>query len=180
MLKNLNARERRLAGALAVIGFLLLNLIFLPKLIAFNRAGHQKSAELRAQVAAAEGWIAKRDYWNERKDWLEKAEPPLTAAREDSSAQLELLQTTARGFGLSILDIELLQLPPNAFYHAVGAKLTVKGPWEGLVRFVSGLQEPTLFDVIPHFSVKSADPPPNVLCELEIQRWFHSPETTTP
>jgi len=180
MLKNLNPREQRLALALGIVALLLVNLLLLPKLMAFTRAGHQKNAELQAQVAAAEGWIAKKDYWAERKDWLEKTEPTLNAAREDSATQLELLQKTARKFGLAITDIQLLQLDPVEFYQPVGARLTVAGPWSGLVQFVSGLQEPELFDVITRFSVKSDDPPPNVQCELEIQRWFHSPETANP
>jgi hypothetical protein len=180
MLKNLNPREQRLALALGAVLFLIVNLFFLPRLMAFNRVGHQKNTELKAQVAAAEGWVAKRDYWNERRDWLEQTAPSLNAARQDSATQLELLQEGAREFGLTITDVQLLQLQPTEFYQPIGARLTVRGPWSGLVQFVSGLQNPELFDVISRFSVRSDDPPPQVQCELEIQRWFHSPEEVTP
>jgi Tfp pilus assembly protein PilO len=180
MLKNLSPRERQLALALGMVVFLIINLVFVPQLIGFNRTGKQKNAELKAQLQAAEGWVARKAYWNTRKDWLEKTTPSLNTARQDSANQLELLQKTAREFGLQITDINLLQLDPTEYYQPVGARLTVQGPWSGLVQFVSGLQNPELFDVIPRFSVKSADPPPNVTCELEIQRWFHLPPTTDP
>lgn len=175
MMKNLSPRERNLALALVMVGFVLLNLIFLPRLMAYNRSGQQKKTELEAQVKAAEGWVAQKDFWNTRKEWLEATEPEITAARQDSATQLELLQKTAREFGLQITDIQLLQLEATEYYQPVGARLSVTGPWSGLVAFVSGLQNPELFDVIPRFSVRSADPPPNVQCELEIQRWFHLP-----
>lgn len=177
---NLNPREQRLALGLAGAILLMLNLLFLPKLIAFNKANRQKHAELSAQVAAASAWLAKRDDWNRRREWLEKTEPDLQAAREDSAMQLEQLQQSARACDLVIADVQLLQLPPAEFYQPVGARLTVKGPWEGLVRFVSGLQNPELFNVIPRFSIRSDDPPPNVQCELEVQRWLHFPKETTP
>lgn len=172
---KLNARERNLAVLLAVTGFLLLNLIFLPKLMAANRAGRQKAAELQAQLAAAESWMAKEAYWNERKDWLEKTEPALNAAREDSATQLENLQASARKFDLAITDVQLLQLDSTEFYQPVGARLAVNGPWPGLVQFVAGLQDPAQFDVITRFSAKSDDEPSKVQCELEVQRWFHKP-----
>lgn len=172
MLKNFNAREKRLALGLGVVIFLMLNLLFLPKLIAGNKARRQKNAELTAQVAAARTWVTRRDYWNERKAWLEKTEPILHAAREDSAAQLESFQKAAREHDVSLSDIQLLQLPAAEFYQPIGARLTVKGSWSGLVAFVSGLQNPELFNVIPRFSVRSDDPPPHVQCDLEVQRWL--------
>ncbi len=172
---KLNSRERNLALLLLATGFLLLNLFFLPKLMASNRAGRQKATELQAQLSAAEGWLAKEAYWTERKDWLEKTEPALNAAREDSATQLEDLQNSAKKFGLTITDVQLLQLDSTEFYQPIGARLSVNGPWPGLVQFVAGLQDPAQFDVITRFSVKSGDQPPNVLCELEVQRWFHKP-----
>lgn len=174
MLKNLSPRERNLALALGSIAFLLINLVFMPQLLAYNKAAKHKHTELQAQVAAAKGWVAQKAYWTERKEWLEKTEPTVNAAREDSAAQFEELQASARQYGLKISDVQLLQLNPTEFYQPVGARLVVSGPWPGLVKFVSGLQNPELFDVIPRFSVKSDDPPPNVQCELEIQRWLSS------
>ncbi|HWL52643.1 MAG TPA: hypothetical protein VNQ90_09420 [Chthoniobacteraceae bacterium] len=176
---SLNPREQRLAFGLGAALLLMLNLLFLPKLIAFNKAGRQKHAELSAQVAAASGWLARRDYWNQRREWLEKTEPDLQASREDSAVQLEQLQQSARACGLSIAEVQLLQLAPAEFYQPIGARLTLKGPWAGLVQFVSGLQNPAMFNVIPRFSIRSDDPPPNVQCELEVQRWFHFPKEAT-
>jgi hypothetical protein len=175
---KLNARERTLALALVLIGFILLNLLFVPKLTASNRAARQKGVELKAQLDAAQAWVAKKDYWAERKKWLEETEPILKAAREESATQLELLQAAAKKNGLTIKDIELLQLPNTEFYQPVGARLTFSGPWPGFVTFVAGLQNPALFDVIPRFSVQSDQEPPDIQCEMEIQRWFHTPEGT--
>ncbi len=180
MLKNLNSRERGLAFALVGVLFVLLNFYFVPQLLSSNRERNQKAEELQAQLAAAKKWIEKKDYWNEREDWLEKTEPALNAARKDNATQLEHLQQMARESELQISDIQLLQLEPTEFYQPVGVRLTLTGTWSGLVRFISGLQEPELFDVIPRFSVRSEDPPPNVRCELEIQRWFHTPPETSP
>lgn len=173
---NLNPRERALALALALTAFVLLNLLFLPKLTAANRAARQKGTELKAQLAAAQGWMARKDYWTEREQWLESKEPVLKAAREDSATQLEALQASAKENGLTLKDIQLLQLPATEFYHPVGARLTLSGPWPGFVKFVAALQDPVLFDVIPRFSVQSDQEPPDIQCELEIQRWFHTTE----
>jgi len=176
----LNPREQRLALGLGIVVFLMLNLLLLPRLVAFNRESRRKNAELQAQVTAAHVWIARRDYWNERKAWLEKNEPTLHAAREESADQLEHFQKSARESGLTIAEVSLLQLPATEFYQPIGARLTVKGPWAGLVRFVSGLQNPALFNVIPRFSIRSDETPPDVQCELEVQRWFLTPARATP
>lgn len=180
ILNKLNARERTLALLLGGTAFLLLNLLFLPRLTASNQAGKRKQAELKAQLGAAEGWVKNEAYWQERKKWLQETEPTLNAAREESATQLEELQATARKLGVQINGVELLQLPETEFYQPIGAKLTVSGPWPGLVEFVAKLQDPVEFDVIPRFSVKSADEPPNVICEMEVQRWFHKPKSETP
>lgn len=173
MLKNLSPSERRLALISASTAFIVLNLIFLPRLTAGNHAARQKNTELKTQLTAAETWIAKEAYWAERKKWLEETEPELNAAREDSATQFEELQASARKFGLKLDEVQLLQLPETEFYQPIGARLMVTGPWPGLVQFVAALQDPQLFDVIPRFRIKSDQEPPNVQCEMEVQRWFH-------
>jgi len=181
ILNNLNPRERNLALLLAATGFILLNLLFLPRLTAANKAGRSKNTELQAQLTAAEGWIAKQDYWDARKKWLAESQPELTGARGDTATQLEKLQQAAKDFGLKLDDIQLLQLEETEFYHPVGVRLTATGPWPGLVKFVARLQGPRDFDVIPRFSIKSAAEPPDVQAELEVQRWFRkNPEGATP
>jgi len=172
MLKNFNLRERNLALALGSIVFLVLNLLFMPRLLAYKKEARRKQTELQAKAAAAKGWVEREAYWNTRKEWIEKAEPTLKATREESARQFEELQALAHQHGLKIADVQLLQLGPAEFYHPVGARFAISGPWPELVKFVSGLQNPDRFNVIPRFSVKSDDPPPNVHCELEIQHWL--------
>jgi len=181
MLKNFSPRERNLALALGTIVFLVLNLIFMPRLLAYTREARRKQAELQAKATAAKSWVEREAYWNRRKEWIEKTEPAAKAAREDSARQFEELQALARQYGLKIADVQLLQLDAAEFYHPVGARFAVSGPWPELVKFVSGLQNPDRFNVIPRFSVKSDDPPPNVQCELEIHHWLSaSVEGNTP
>lgn len=180
LLKNLNPRERTLAFLLAGVAFVLLNLFFLPKVTAANRENKSKGTELKAQLAAAQNWMLKKDDWAARKQWLLENEPGLGEARQDSVTQLEQLQKLAKKCGLTISDIQLLQLPETPFYTPVGAKISMKGPWSGLVELLEGLQSPTLFDVIPQFSIKSGEEPSSVQCEMEIQRWFQKPMTPTP
>ncbi len=173
MLKKLSPTERRLALISAGTAFIVLNLIFLPMLTAGNRASKNKNTELKAQLTAAETWIAKDVYWAERKKWLEETQPNLNAVREGSATQLEELQSRARKFGLKMDEVQLLQLPETEFYQPIGARFVVTGPWPGLVQFVAALQDPKIFDVIPRFRIKSDQEPPNVHCEMEVQRWFH-------
>lgn len=172
-LRTLSPRERNLALLLGATAFLLLNLLFLPKLGAWNRVARQKHTELKGELAAAQGWTARQSYWGERRKWLEDNEPELTGPRRDSATQLEEIQAAARKYGLTLSDIQLLQLKPNEYFHPVGARITLHGPWKGLVDFMADLQNPELFHVVPRFNVKSDQEPPNVRCELEIQRWFH-------
>jgi hypothetical protein len=177
LLKNLNTRERTLAFLLIGVAFVLLNLLFLPKLTAANRENKTKNTDLKAQLTAAQSWMSKKDYWTTRKQWLLENEPGLGEARQDSLAQLEQLQKLAKKCGLTISDIQLLQLPETPFYSPVGAKVSLNGPWSGLVELMAELQTPTLFDVVPQFSIKSGDEPSSVLCEMEIQRWFQKSMT---
>jgi len=174
-MRKLNPREAALALALGTTAFLLLNLFFLPKLIASNRVAKQRGIELRSQLTAAEGWVRQEAYWRERREWLEKTEPTLDERGNATASQLEDLQKTARDSGLALNDLELLSLAQTEFYHPVGVKFTAVGPWPALVRFLAKYQQPDLFDVIPRISIRSDQEPPNVQCEMELQRWFHNP-----
>ena len=175
-LSQLSPRERNLALMLGVTAFLILNILFLPKLMTGNRTAKQRNVELKAELAASESWIKQQAYWDKRKKWLEETEPELTGDRRDSATQLEDLQKAARAAGIKIDEVQLLQLPVQEFYHPVGARFTVSGTWENMVKFLQDAQEPDQFDVIPKFSIKSDQEPPNVICEMEMQRWFRLPE----
>jgi len=172
ILNNLKPSERFLAFVLLGIAVLLLNLLMLPQLLAANREGKTKGAELTAKLGAAEGWMSKKDFWAEREKWLLENQPVIAEGRTDSLNQLERLQRTAKSSDLTISDIRLLQLTETAFYTPVGAKFTVNGPWSGMVSFLETLQTPTRFKVVTRFTIKSAEEPAKIQCEMEIQRWF--------
>lgn len=179
ILSKLNPREQRLALVLAGVAFLIVNLLFLPQLTASNHAAKQRNIELKSQLTAAESWIHQEAYWKERAEWLEKTEPELTGRRRDSATQLEELQKRLQESGLALEEVQLLQLPETEFYQPIGATITISGPWSGLVHFLAETQTPEQFVVTPRFSIKSDQEPPNIHCEMEIQRWFHStPEVT--
>jgi Tfp pilus assembly protein PilO len=172
---KISSREKMLAIALGVIAFLIVNLLFLPKLTTANRLAKQKGKELKAELTAADGWIKQSAYWKEREDWLEKEEPTLTERGNASATQIEELQKFAQEFGLQLKDLQLLSPKEAEFYHPVGVRFSLVGPWASVVRFLAELQTPTLFDVIPRISIRSATEPSQVHCEIELQRWFHTP-----
>lgn len=179
ILNNLKPRERFLAFVLLGIALMLLNLLLLPQLIAANREGKKKGAELTAKLGAAEGWMARKNFWAERKKWILENQPVIAEGRADSLNQLETLQKAAKESDLAVSDIQLLQLAETAFYTPVGARFTVRGPWSGMVNFLDNLQTPLRFNVVTRFSIKSAEEPTQIQCEMEIQRWFQKTNPST-
>jgi hypothetical protein len=170
---KISPREKLLAVMLGGIAFLLVNLFFLPTLLTANRLDRQKGAELRAELTAAQNWIKQGDYWREREEWLHKEEPTLTERGNASANQIENLQKLSRQNGLQLRDLQLLNLQEAQYYNPVGVRFTIVGPWSGVVRFMAALQGPTLFNVIPRITIRSATEPSQVHCEMELQEWFH-------
>lgn len=179
ILDNLKPRERFLAFVLLGIAVMLLNLLLLPQLITANREGKKQGAELAAKLGAAEGWMSKKNYWADRKKWILENQPTIAEGRSDSLNQLETLQKTAKASDLAVSDIQLLQLTETPFFTPVGARFTVSGPWSGMVAFLETLQTPLRFNVVTRFSIKSAEEPTKIQCEMEIQRWFQKSNPST-
>ena len=175
ILNKLSPSEQRLAGLLAAVVFLLINLFLLPRLHSANTEGGKKREELRLQLAAAQTWMKQQDYWQKREQWIREAQPKLTDPGQETATQLERLQRQAKDIGLELRDITLLPLADQPFFKPVGVRFTARGSWPALVRFLAHFQTPVSFNVIPQISIRSAQEPQNVHCEMELQRWFQNP-----
>jgi hypothetical protein len=57
---------------------------------------------------------------------------------------------------------------------------TVKGDMKSLVEWLSKLQQPKEFRAVKQLRIKSADEPPNVVCDIEVARWFRPVEGQAP
>ena len=174
---KLNPRERNLAFLFGVVVFILVNLFLLPRLHTGNTQGRKVRAELEMQLTAAQGWVSQNDFWQHRADWIREAQPKLDDPGQETAAQLEQLQQQAHKFGLELRDISLLPLAEQQFYKPVGVRFVASGSWPALVRFLAYFQTPETFTVIPNISIRSDQNPPNILCEMELQRLFQLPES---
>jgi hypothetical protein len=167
-MRRLTSSERRLLGFLGLAIFLVVNFF------AFRWLGQQKKqveidlARLKIQKINADAWMKDRDMWLERKAWLDAKQPKLAQAGEFAEA----LKTSADKYKIKIETQELSDTVNTKFYQEVTVKMKVNATLEGLTRWMIELQQPDLFQVITHLSLKSdkEKPESRVSCELNIAR----------
>lgn len=176
-MRNLTRSEKRLLAAFLGTLFVLANLFGITALVRARQALEEETPKLRGELIDSEAWLAEKDLWLDRKQWLDAKEPRLEAAGEASASLLESLQASARRQKITILEQEFPEPARQADYQEISVKLKVSATLESLTRWLVELQQPELFQAVTTFSLKSDAEPPRVICNLQIARWY-APEAS--
>jgi hypothetical protein len=167
-MRRLTASERRLLGILAGVVFLILNLFTWKFLAARKQEITIDLAKLKSLKINADFWLADREKWTARQAWLDANQPPLGQA----GALAEALKVSAEKYKIKIESQELTDANATTYYQEIAVKMKVNATLEGLTRWLAELQQPALFQVVSHLSLKSdkEKPESRVICELQISR----------
>lgn len=171
-MRKLNSRELTLAIGLGSTIFILANLLFFPRLLEGIRELEEKNTDLKAQLTAAQSWIANEEQWNSRRTWFEENQPLFDERGVQSAEQLERLQEFAESVNVKLDDVQLLRPEGSDFHRAVAARLKAVGPWSDMLTFLAEFQRPDTFEVMPELNLRSGPEPPEVIAELQLELWY--------
>jgi hypothetical protein len=117
-------------------------------------------------------WLAEKDFWLQRKSWLDEKSPHATADGQEPARLLEFLQQSAGRNTLTVTQQKLHEPRTLEHYHEVAAQLEVRGGMEPLCRWLAELQAPDKFQAITRLTLQSDTEASKLVCNLVITRWY--------
>ncbi len=167
-MRALTSKEKRLLFFLLGALFLLLNVVALKTFLGRRAALQANIAALEGELVQSRAILGQKDYWAERAQWL-------------ATNHIEFVESTAKQSGLTYTRRGGGPVPSEGRpYAEVFDASTVRGDMKSLVEWLSKLQQPKEFRAIKQLRIKSAEEPPNVVCDIEVARWFRPVEGQTP
>lgn len=171
-MRRLTPSEVRLVRLLGVV-LLLVALVFV--IVYYKRSVDSlrlEIADLRNQKAESDFWMDEKPLWDKRAEWMRGNMPVLPGDGSASSAFLEDMQRSARSSGLEIDSQSLLDPVAAGGVEEYALRMRVSGSLESFTRWMASLQDPAKFQAVTALNVKSDAEPPDVVCELQITRFY--------
>jgi len=172
--RPLTKRERNLAIMFGATIFIAANIIGLTAL--FRKQGELQANldNLRLQQLQASTWLAEKDTWQQRKQWLDTKQPVLKSAGQANAELLESIASAARQRSITIVDQGFAQpdAVKDAPYQEIAVKLKISGSLEAITRWLVEIQQPSEFQAVPSLSMKVDNDPTKIICELTVARYY--------
>ena len=172
-MRKLTKRERNLAVMVGVTIFAVANLIGVTALLRKQEELRSNLDVLRDQKREADSWLAEKDTWSQRKQWLDKTQPKLKSSGEANAEMLEALTTSATKHSITIVDQGFAEPDSHdTTYQEIAVKLKISGSLEAITRWLVEVQQPADFQAVSSFSMKVDSDPTKIVCELTVARYY--------
>jgi hypothetical protein len=177
MAQKLTSREKNLllacVGVLVFMAFAVLMNDFLRR----RSAALQKIATLQTQKTENDTWMADREFWEKRRNWLVEKMPTTESLGRAQGQLLEDLQNQALEYSIIAEQPTLPPLAaPNENYREVTVSMRLRGDQLTVLRWLATLQSPEKFQAIRELKLeidtRSREKTPQVVCNLTLARWF--------
>ena len=172
VLQRMNRRERVLAGLVALVVFLLVNLFLWSWL--FRTIGDARHEVAKRKQTHNEQMVLLResDLWTKREQWLREHQVVFHGA-SDASALLDQLKEIAGKHKVLIENPAIGNPAAGGAYQSVSASIETKSPWPPLVHFLYDVQTPDAFIVFEsaNIAIDSSDPT-QMRGKFKIARWY--------
>lgn len=171
-LSQLSKSEARLVGIVAVMAAVLLNLVVFKYFSTTRAQIAQEAAQKTATLESLRQLQRDFGFWEERAQWLQKAQPKVTSDAE-GGALLNLLKESAAKNGLNLSKQQLVSSRNDAGVMAVPVQFELKGNWKSLCGFLTELQAPERFIVIQQARLRvDASDATQMQCDFTVAKWF--------
>lgn len=141
MARKLTKREKHLVALLltaACAGGLLVFFKWYSPHVASQRAAITSTS---AELSELDLWVAERNIWRDRTEWLANHHPPAYRAEDTKSACVEWTQNSASAAGLALSDLQLREEISTGGIVEVGMSVVITGRLEHLVRWMHRVHE---------------------------------------
>ena len=167
-----NKSERRLMIVLGVAIFVMGTFYLVSYLLDIESGLALKIRGLEASANTDQVWLREKQFWLDRKKWIDQKQPKVAPGGVPQSELLQSLTTSAQNHKLTIQEQSFADAKSTANYQAVAVRLKLTGTLEDVVRWLVDVQQPEKFQAVTTFSLKSQEKPPAVDLELEVARWY--------
>lgn len=172
-MRPLTPSERTLLTVTLALAFGFANLIGIPWIKQQQSQILSRIQELKGQELSAKSWLGEKALWTERQAWVEANQPKCQTGEDISSGFVEMLQSSAKQNNIKIIEQKLLtpeKHPPA--YQTTAIHMAVNGNLESIVKWLSTIQQPKLFQAVTQFNLKIDGEAPNMRCDLDLSRWY--------
>jgi hypothetical protein len=164
--------EKRLSLVLGVALLVMGTFYLVSYLLDIESDQSLKIRGLEANANTDQVWLREKQFWLDRKQWIDQKQPRVPAGAVPQSELLQSLTTSAQNHKLTIQEQSFADAKSTANYQAVAVRLKLTGTLEDVVRWLVEVQQPEKFQAVTNFSLKSQEKPPAVDLELEVARWY--------
>lgn len=164
--------EKRLSIILVIAIFLMGTFYLVSYLLDIESGLALKIQGLEAKANSDQVWLREKQFWLDRKKWIDQKQPRAATGTVPQSELLQSLTTSAQNHKLTIQEQSFADAKSTPNYQAVAVRLKLTGTLEDVVRWLVEVQQPEKFQAVTNFSLKSQEKPPAVDLELEVARWY--------
>ena len=167
-----NKNEKRLFIFLGVALLVMGTFYLVSYLLDIESGLALKIRGLEANANTDQVWLREKQFWLDRKKWIDQKQPKVAPGGVPQSELLQSLTASAQNHKLTIQEQSFADAKSTANYQAVAVRLKLTGTLEDVVRWLVDVQQPDKFQAVTTFSLKSQEKPPAVDLELEVARWY--------
>jgi Type II secretion system (T2SS), protein M subtype b len=164
--------EQRLLTVLGIAVFLMGSFYLISYLLDIENGLALKISDLEASANTDQIWLREKQFWLDRKRWIDQKQPRVASGTVPQSELLQALTASAQNHKLTIQEQSFADAKSTPEYQAVAVRLKVTGTLEDVVRWLVDVQQPEKFQAVTNLSLKSQEKPPAVDLELEVARWY--------
>ncbi|MEZ5404804.1 MAG: hypothetical protein R3F23_01145 [Verrucomicrobiia bacterium] len=169
-MRQLNPNEQKLVAVASLALVIVANGLLLSFLFKKQKGSHITLAQAQAEQKDTQLWLKEKELWQTRQQWLEKNQP--VAAPQEDTKLLTQIVSGAREKNLEIQEQQLVGITPTAYYKEATVRLKVVGTLQNLIDWLVKLQQPTNFQAISSFNLRSDSDTTKVRCELQLSRRY--------
>jgi hypothetical protein len=171
-IQRMSARERVLAGIVASVILLLVNLFLWSWLLGAVRTARADVAKRKLVRNEQLVFLRDADLWTKRDQWLREHQPPFTGAA-DASSLLDHLKQVASKNNVLIENPAIGSGNATPAYQSVFASIETKSPWPPLVHFLYDVQSPESFIVFESVNLAiDAGDATQMRGKFRVARWY--------
>jgi len=169
-MRQLNPNEQKLIAIVSLALLVVANGLFISFLWKKQKTARSSVRQALLEKKDTQLWLQQEELWRSRQQWL-AANQPKASGQEDTKLLTEIVGS-ARENNLEIQEQQLVGLTPTPYYKEATVRLKVTGTLQDVVAWLTHLQQPTNFQAISSFNLRSDADTTKVRCELQLSRRY--------
>lgn len=174
-MRKLAPNEKTLFLILCGAVFLAFNLLSLKIFLSKKQALQLEIEKEKSTLQEGHTTVELAQILEPASSWIHQHPLPVWTPDQASSELLKCERDEAEKDNLKIVEENLLLSHNSKNADSVSVQVKINGPFEGVVKFLFALQNPTAWRAIDKFVMKSDTEPTKVIMELELKQFFKLP-----